>query len=191
VIVSFSVIIPTVGRRSLRHALASVDAQLRPGDELLVDCNDDGDMGSKARNRLVAKATGSHLIFLDDDDVYAAGALGRMRRFATDNPGRIGLFRMRRMAGDIVWDEPVFDYGCAGSPTMIIPNLRGKLGVWRQTEKGNDWNFLEETVRLQGTEPVFVDEIVAYVRRHGEFSSSLAKLRFRLRLRSRLRALSQ
>jgi glycosyltransferase involved in cell wall biosynthesis len=185
------VIIPTIGRRSLRHALESVQSQLRPGDELLVDCNDDGDMGSAARNRLVAKATGSHLVFLDDDDVFAEGALDRMRAFGEAHPGRIGLFRMRRMAGDLVWDEPVFAYGCAGSPTMVVPNVPGKVGTWTQTEQGNDWNFLEETVRLQGSEPVFVDDVVAHIRRHGEFSSRLARLRFRLQLRSRLRAFAR
>jgi glycosyltransferase involved in cell wall biosynthesis len=182
------VIIPSRGRSTLRHALESVLSQLRPGDEVLIDVNDDGDMGSSARNRLVAKATGSHLVFLDDDDEFVDGALDSMRRFADDYPDRIGLFRMRRMAGDIIWQQPIFEYGCAGSPTMVVPNLPGKLGLWVQTEIGNDWNFLEETVRLQGSAPLFVDEIVARLRYHGHFSSPLAELRFRLRLRTRLRA---
>jgi glycosyltransferase involved in cell wall biosynthesis len=148
-------------------------------------------MGSAARNRLVAKASGSHLLVLDDDDAFAPQALDRMREFANAHPGRVGLFRMRRMAGDVVWDAPVFAYGCAGSPTMVIPNVPGKVGTWRQTDTGNDWNFLEETVRLQGTEPIFVDAIVAHIRRHGEFSSAAARLRYRVRLRSRLRALAR
>ena len=42
----------------------------------------------------------------------------------------------RRMAGDLVWDQPVFAYGCAGSPTMVVPNIPGKLGIWQQTELG-------------------------------------------------------
>ena len=168
-------------------ALTSVVSQLEPGDELLVDRNVDGDMGSEARNRLLRKATGSHLVFLDDDDEFTRGGLERMRRFADTNPDRIGIFRMRLPSGDLIWREPVFEYGCVGSPTMIVPNRYGELGSWRQTSLGNDWNFLEETVRLQGAEPIFVDEVVAALRRSGEFASSLDALRYRLQLGVRVR----
>lgn len=186
---TFSVIVPTVGRASLIHALASIVAELEPGDEVLVDCNSDGDTGSSARNRLVRKASGSHLVFLDDDDEFVPGGLERMRRFAVDNPTRIGLFRMRAQSGDLIWRHPILEYGCSGSPTMLIPNIEGRLGTWRQTDLGNDWNFLEETIRLQSSPPVFVDEVVATVRPRGDFDSLLAELRYRLRLRSRLRRL--
>jgi Glycosyl transferase family 2 len=187
--VRFSVLVATVGRRSLGAALRSAWKQLVPGDELLVDFNQDGDLGSAGRNRLAAKATGTHLLFIDDDDSFANGALEKMRRFATDNPGRIGIFRMRTSAGELIWSRPIFEYGCVGTPTMVVPNVRGKLGTWKQTDKGCDWNFLEETVALQGSEPLFVDHVVAHLRLHGEFRSWIDKARFRLRLRSRLHGL--
>jgi hypothetical protein len=128
-------------------------------------------------------------VFLDDDDVFMEGALDRMRAFAAENPGRIGIFRMKTPTGRLVWHRPVLEYGCVGTPTMIVPNVPGELGEWVQTEKGCDWNFLQNTLKLHRKEPVFVDHVVAELRRHGEFASRLHELRFRLRLGSRLRQL--
>jgi len=184
---TFSVVLPTSGRRTLARALASVSPQLEAGDEVILvryDCSVQGDW---ARNSAVERAIASHLVFLDDDDEFVPDALARFRRFAIEHPGRIGLFRMQLPTGDLIWSEPVFAYGQVGGPTMVIPNLPGKLGRWAQTEIGNDWAFVEETVRLQRTEPVFRDEIVARVRPDGTFGSRWDAVRYRLRLGSRVR----
>src|SRR5918999_78839 len=101
--VTFSVIVPTVARPTLAGALASVSSQLEPGDEVLVLCNRDLDLGAKARNSLMARAQGTHLIFLDDDDEYVPGALATMRRWAAEHPGRIGIFRERLVDGSLLW----------------------------------------------------------------------------------------
>jgi glycosyltransferase involved in cell wall biosynthesis len=184
---TFSVVVPTVGRRTLDAALRSVTVQLLPGDELFVVCNDRGDQGDWARNGAIERAIGSHLVFLDDDDEFAPDALATFRRFAIEYPSRIGLFRMRLPTGELVWREPIFESGQVGSSTMLVPNIPGCVGRWVQTEIGNDWSFIEETVRLQGQNPIFRNEIVASVRPGGTFDTRVDEWRYRLRVGSRLR----
>lgn len=186
---TFSVVIPTVGRRTLDAAIASVTRQLQPGDEVIVVRNDRGDQGDWARNSAIGRAIGSHIVFLDDDDEFLPDALAKFRSFAIEYPGRVGLFRMRLPTGHLVWSEPIFAYGQVGGPTMVVPNVPGRLGRWVQTDVGNDWTFIEETVRLQNAEPVFRDEIVARVRHRGNFASRWDEARYRLRLGTRARRL--
>jgi glycosyltransferase involved in cell wall biosynthesis len=186
---TFSVVIATVGRRTLAAALASVSRQLEPGDEIIVVCNDRGDQGDWARNSAIERAIASHLVFLDDDDEFVPDALAKFRRFALENPGLVGLFRMQLPTGDLVWNEPVFAYGQVGGPTMVVPNVRGRLGSWVQSEVGNDWTFLEASLQLQGTQPIFRDEIVARVRPGGTFEGRWDELRYRLRVGARMRRL--
>jgi glycosyltransferase involved in cell wall biosynthesis len=183
---TFSVVMPTVGRESLGMALVSAAKQLGPGDEIICICNNDGDMGSAARNSAMARARGSHLIFLDDDDVYTRGALKAMRDFARENPGRIGIFRLVNNDGSLLWATPELREGNMGSPILVVPNIPEKLGEWRQTDHGNDWNFIEATVALQG-EPVFIDRVVSRLRPYGAFNSRLDRVRYKLRLGTRLK----
>ncbi len=170
-------------------ALASVASQIEPGDEVLVVCNDRGDQGDWARNTAIERARGTHLIFLDDDDEYVRGAFEAMRRFASDNPGRIGIFQMQLWNGAVLWTEPVLRYGNVGSPMFVVPNVPGRLGRWDQSRRANDWAFIEETAALQG-EPVFCPTIVARIRSSGPFSSRWEQLKFRMRLRTRGRRLA-
>jgi len=70
---------------------------------------------------------------------------------------------------------------------MLVPNIPGRIGRWVQTELGNDWTFIEETVRLQGQAPIFRDQVVARVRPGGAFDTKLDEWRYRLRVGSRFR----
>ena len=171
--VTFSVIIPTSGRKSLSRALASAAEQLEPGDEILVLCDRTGDRGNTARQQLVERARGTHLVFIDDDDQFARDAFAVMRRFAVEHPGRIGIFRFRKRDGSILWREPEIRRGNVGTPMYCVPNVPGKVGSWllspvltsrtgRRYTVG-DYEFIRSTVELQGP-PVFRPEIVAYIR---------------------------
>ncbi|GIU86116.1 MAG: hypothetical protein KatS3mg009_0631 [Acidimicrobiia bacterium] len=171
--VTFSVIIPTSGRKSLPRAIASAAEQLEPGDEILVLCDRTGDRGNTARQQLVERARGTHLVFIDDDDQFARDAFAVMRRFATENPGRVGIFRFRLRDGTVLWREPELRRGNVGTPMYCVPNVPGKVGSWllspvltsrtgRRYTVG-DYEFIRSTVELQGP-PVFRPEIVAYIR---------------------------
>jgi glycosyltransferase involved in cell wall biosynthesis len=163
--VTISVVIPTRGRRSLRATLDSVLPQLEPGDEVFVRCSDDEDFGHAARQSMMARAKGTHLVFIDDDDQFASGALSTIRSFARSNPGRIGIFRMRYLDGRVLWEDPVLRLRNVGTPMLCVPNIPGKLGRWESPEypRVADYEFLRATAELQG-EPIFREEVVAHIR---------------------------
>ena len=163
--VTISVIVPTRGRRSLRGTLASVVRQLEPGDEVLVRWSRDEDFGNSARQSLIERARGTHLAFIDDDDQFADDALATMRRAAAENPGRIVVFRMRYLDGQVLWREPVLRERNVSSQMFLVPNVPGKLGRWENPDytRMADYRFLADSVRLQG-EALFREEIVAHIR---------------------------
>ena len=168
--VTLSVIVPTRGRGSLASTLASVAEQLDPGDELLVLCNDDDDFGNSARQSLLERARGTHVVFMDDDDQYARGAFDAMRRFARDHPGRVGIFRMRFLDGRLLWSEPLLRRTNVSTQMFCVPNVPERLGSWTAAAAEGasrpyvaDFEFISQTVELQG-EPLFREEVVALIR---------------------------
>jgi hypothetical protein len=120
---------------------------------------------------------------MDDDDVYVPGAFAAMRRFADDNPGRIGIFRIEYTTGPKRWRVPELRNRNVSTQNFLVPNVPGKLGVWehRGTIHG-DYTFIEETARLQG-EPIFVDEVTVRVR---PIRNPLRRLYVRARYRAAL-----
>jgi glycosyltransferase involved in cell wall biosynthesis len=163
--VTFSVIVPTRGRRTILATLASITEQFEPGDEVLVRCSRDEDFGNSARQSMIERARGTHLVFMDDDDQFARGALAAMRSFAREHPGRMGVFRMRFLDGRVLWTEPVLRLRNVSSQMLCVPNVPGKLGRWESPEypRVADYEFARGTADLQG-EPIFREEIVAHIR---------------------------
>ena len=194
--VTFSVIVPTRGRRTILPALESITEQLEPGDEVLVRCSRDEDFGNTARQSMIERAKGTHLLFMDDDDQFARGALATMRAFAREHPGRLGIFRMRYLDGRVLWTEPVLRLRNVSSQMLCVPNVPGKLGRWEspEYERVADYEFVRATAELQG-EPIFREEIVAHIRSDRRplpralkrVTTPLAELRYRVSLRTRLR----
>ena len=162
--VAFSIIVPTTGRPTLVQTLASILEQLEPGDEVFVVRDDSDDLGDTPRNEAMPRARGTHLLFMDDDDQYARGALATIRRFAAEHPGRIGIFRMRFDHGLVLWRRPALEFGNVSTQLLVVPNVPGKLARWEQ--RGHvigDYVFLTETAKLQG-EPIFRNEITVHAR---------------------------
>jgi glycosyltransferase involved in cell wall biosynthesis len=194
--VTFSVVVPTRGRKTILPALESITEQLEPGDEVLVRCSRDEDFGNSARQSMIERAKGTHLLFMDDDDQFARGALATMRVFAREHPGRIGIFRMRYLDGRVLWSEPVLRLRNVGAPMLCVPNVPGKLGRWESPEypRVADYEFVRGTAELQG-EPIFREEIVAHIRSDRRplpralkrVTTPLGELRYRTAPRTRLR----
>jgi glycosyltransferase involved in cell wall biosynthesis len=196
--VTFSVVVPTRGRTTIIPALESITEQLEPGDEVLVRCSRDEDFGNSARQSMIERAKGTHLLFMDDDDQFARGALATMRAFAREHPGRIGIFRMRYLDGRVLWSDPVLRLRNVSSQMLCVPNVPGKLGRWESPDypRVADYEFVRGTVELQG-EPIFREEIVAHIRSDRRplpravkrVTTPLGELRYRTAPRTRLRRL--
>lgn len=180
---SISVIIPTVGRSSLQEALLSCET----ADEIVlvldlakfagklpdlsgcvvVESVEGGDNGYTARTRGMQLATGTHLAFLDDDDVFTPGAIELMRAAACDRPV---IFRMDHYAHGILWRDREVRFGNVSTQMFIVPNDPARLGVWEPhmpglQEPGGDFTFLAGCVAKMG-DPVWREEIVSVLRPH-------------------------
>ena len=114
--------------------------------------------GSAQKIRGMREATGTHLAFMDDDDVYTRGAGAAIRAAITAQPDRVHVFRMRNR--DKVYSGPV-ESGRIGTPMFVVP--REPVGTWTG-RYGEDIDFISETMRLRGDEPVFHPEIIAVIR---------------------------
>jgi len=186
--VTLSIITPTVGRATLANSVASAAPQLEPGDEILILRDASGDSGDTARNDMIRRARGTHLMFLDDDDELRPGALAAVRAFVRENPNRIGIFRMSYGPRGIVWHQPGDLWHTAGT-MYVVPNIPGKVGTWApapersETRRCGDWTFIKETVALQG-EPLWREDVLVEIRPE---KNRWRRLRYRVAARTRIR----
>jgi len=151
---TLSLLVVTSGRPTLSRTLAGLIPQLRAGDEVLIDVNDDAPWGHRARNRLMPRAKGDFLVFVDDDDLYAADALKTIRRSADARPDRMHVFRMLLdergpRHGTIVWGRRRIAEGNVSTAMVAVPNLPDALGTWGDRYAG-DCDFVTETADSLG-----------------------------------------
>lgn len=189
-VATFSILIGTGGRPTLIRTLKSIAPQLEPGDEVIIIRDDSGDAGDTPRNDAMPRSRGTHLLFMDDDDVYVPDALAKMRRFADGNPGRIGIFKLQYVVGNRRWVDPVLRYKNVSTQTFLVPNVPGKLGRWEADgRRAGDFCFIEATARMQG-EPIFVDEVTVLARpERNPVKRAFVRARYRARLGTRWRSL--
>ena len=161
--VSISVVIPTTGRYTLKDAqMSAADA-----DEIITVPDETGDNGYTPRTKGMHSATGTHIAFLDDDDVYLPGAIDLMREAACDVPV---IFRMDHPHHGILWREPELRFGNVGTPMFLVPNIPAKLGEWaphnpKLKEPGGDFTFISGCVERMGG-VVWREEVICRVRPH-------------------------
>jgi len=155
------------------------------GDELLVVFDDSRDAGDTPRNRVLGSLHGTHITFLDDDDVFRAGALDVIRQFASEHPDRIGIFRRDMGMWGIAWAEK--DLMSSATGMYVIPNIPDKIGRFGRPPgapdgRVGDYTFIVQTVAKLG-DPIWREEITQDIRPVRGFT----RLRYRLALKRRLR----
>lgn len=181
--VTFSILMATVGRPTLRRALQSVaDQPLGDQDEVLVigerpavhdaaqqfgfvfvPCARGHNWGTDERIAGMRVARGTHLAFLDDDDIYLPGALQVMRATAAQHPDRPILFRTRNeRRGRTIWKDPELRPGNQGAPQFVTPNCANRLGVWTRTQRSADFDFIASTVACYPPGALVWDPTVVY-----------------------------
>lgn len=194
--IKISVIIPTCGRPTLYATLHSVwmngiqstDEVLVIGDglqpegrkisELFVDrlpvkyeeTSPSGCVGAEQRNHGMEIATGSHLMFMDDDDVFTNGAISKGRNAAYYNPDRPVIFRMKSLAKrhpfDTLWNGQILNHGNVSTQMFLLPNKKDLLGRW-PSQAGSDYAFMRHTVDKypnQDRDIVWVNDVISEVR---------------------------
>jgi hypothetical protein len=186
--VELSIVIATIGRGTLRASIESATSQMIPGDELLIVFDDSGDAGDTPRNRVLASLHGTHVVFLDDDDELAPGALDLVRAFARDYPGRWGLFQLDVGPSGIVWKRSGMHLMAAATGMCVVPNIPDRLGRFGRVPGAppgrlGDYPFLVESAAMLGP-PVWCEEIIQLRRPE---KNRLKLLRYRLKLGTRLR----
>lgn len=164
--VKLSIVIPTLGRDTLERTLAScADA-----DEIVVvldtvrGCTElpcelpanavftQGEFGvtggHAGRAHGITLATGTHLAFFDDDDVYEPRAIDLMRDAACDLPV---IFRIRHYQHGVIWRDPSIWFGNVTTQQYVVPNRPELLGAWDPIrpdwpQPGGDCTFIQQTV---------------------------------------------
>jgi glycosyltransferase involved in cell wall biosynthesis len=161
-----SILIASSGRSSLGATLESARNQLRPGDELIVDVNDDAPWGHAARNRMMPRARGAWLMFIDDDDIYMPGALDRVRGYLSTDLA-VHVFRMVYPNGHLLWDTATMEIGHISTQMFVVPNRPDLLGTWGDRYEG-DFDFITETVSMTPDIAWHHEVIVGYGHLPGE-----------------------
>lgn len=170
-----SVVVATVGRPTLQRTIRSAswadeiivvfDAAEAP--TVLVDgatvyaVGPTHHWGAEQREFGISRATGTHIAFMDDDDVYTDDSGPLIRRALTARPSRVHVFKMRRRGREFGGYGCIAE-GCIGSPMFIVPN-DGALGRW-STRYAGDFDFIDSTLAARGGRPRFHEEVIALVR---------------------------
>lgn len=188
---TFSIIIPTIGRKTLQRTLGSITPQRATDDEVIVvfDGKESEEVnklaeshnclvantgkrsynaGSTPRNFGIDKARGDWLLFMDDDDMFTPNAFQVIRKtiVKTKLP-TIHLFRMRYIDGRVLWKEPKVTYGNVGTPMIVLPSF-GKQVRWREgIDGGNDCQFITDALSVRKQTPIWSEEIICLVRPNG------------------------
>lgn len=189
--IRFSIIIPTIGRPNLYTTLHSIlSCGLLATDEVIVvgdgSCSEAEKIvgfysermnvrfyagpethifGAKQRNLGMSIATGSHLLFMDDDDTYKPGALNCVRVALAEAPRKLHLFRIesisKRHPFGILWSEKEMTIGNVGTQMIAVPRVQELLGVWPD-QHCSDFGFLMNTApKFKEGEIVWREEVIA------------------------------
>lgn len=173
--VRLSIIVPTIGRPTLRQTLRSIESQLEDGDELILVHDHEVEpilgRGNAERREGMRRATGTHLAFMDDDDIYTPGALDLMREHADLERPVIFRADVSHLRGGVIWHEPVLRYTNVSTQMFLVPNEPDLLGEWAPHEEngsrglpaGSDFTFIVGCCERMGP-PIWRSEIISVLR---------------------------
>jgi hypothetical protein len=124
--------------------------------------------GHREVNVGIREARGDYLVFQDDDDVFAPGAMPDIHRAIRRlDPPRPLLFRVRagRFGNALFWRQKgVVAEGAIGGHCIVTPNDPARTGRWTDRYEG-DYDFIVETLRLwEPLEPIWKEQVISHAR---------------------------
>lgn len=171
--VRLSIVLPTIGRPSLRKTLDSIYPQLEYQKDEVIFVGDQealesdvvqwawkkrwdrqtfvkhprgNNWGQTERNFGMRFANGTHVMFMSDDDWYLEGAFARIRATATAHPNKVLIFKMW-WNGLVLPRFPSIVQANIDASMFVVPNDPNKLGVWGNRYEG-DYDFITSTLDL-------------------------------------------
>jgi glycosyltransferase involved in cell wall biosynthesis len=170
-----SVVIPTLDRPTLKRAVRSAegaDEVIVVGDRVKPSA---GQVRIKARpraehrvpraaelrNRGMSVATGDWIAFMDDDDVFAPGAIDTIRQAVT--VPALYLFRMTTHFAGVLWHHPALEINNVGTPMIVCPS-RGWRPWPTEGYPSEDYGFADLNKDAWPGGIIFREEIIAIVR---------------------------
>lgn len=115
--------------------------------------------GNGIRDKIIRRARGDFLVFVDDDDYVPEGSFNIIRRAIEAQPHRPHLFSMISHDRRILRNE--LGMCSVGGPQFVPPNDPSKLGCWdNMNETAADWIFIDDTLRHYPGGPVFHSEVI-------------------------------
>jgi len=162
---ALTIVIPTIGRSSVKDTLDSIAPQLEMFDQVFVV--GDGaypetkklvqqygiqygyfeipggphhDWGARARNFGIDLAKKAYITFMDDDDRYLPGAFRHIKGAIQEKPGHSFMFRMIH-GKSILWKTREVCLGNVSSQMIAVPNIKSKLGRFTERYEG-DFDFI-------------------------------------------------
>jgi glycosyltransferase involved in cell wall biosynthesis len=123
-----------------------------------------GDFGQPARNFGMAKATGSHLVFTQDDNAFIEGALLAVKHEAELHPAALHFWRVRPQGGQWVWTHVPADglphVGQIDADCGVVPNDPTRLASWGDGYNG-DADFWRATAERFLPAIVWHEELIS------------------------------
>lgn len=159
---TLSIIVPNGRRSRFSVTMQSIWPQLEPGDEVIIDTNDDSYVGHKARNRQIPRAQGDWILLIDDDDTYLRDALKIVREAVEQEPDRVHIFQVIvKSSKQPLWSEPVLREGNVSQQCVAVP--RGIVARFTEDRYEGDFDFIKAAIDELGGEPVWHEETIARV----------------------------
>lgn len=172
---ALTIVVPTIGRPSLKNTLDSIASQIQMFDQVFIVADGiypqskalaktygiqygyfefadgpAGDWGARARNFGVDLAKKAYIAFMDDDDQYLPGAFAFIKNAIKTFPGDPFMFRMIH-GKSMLWTRNDLAVGNVSSQMVVVPNIKKKLGRFTSRYEG-DFDFIKSTADLYATD---------------------------------------
>lgn len=167
---SIGIIIPTIGRQSLRTMLDRLLPQLATEDRVMIV--GDGpqpvakaivdslssslihylehgpirNYGNPQRNLAIEESGSDYVMFVDDDDLPSPHAVKAVKEAIAAHPGLPLMFRMRGPY-HILWRVKRVEVCNVSGQMFVAPNVKDRIGRWSGRYEA-DLDFIKSTLAL-------------------------------------------